>query len=299
VHIVIVGLRRSGTTIFWQTFRQDPRLLCFNEPFNPALRDVPIEIPNRSRAEFIQVFRKGSAEFWRLFAPISVIEELQEGFSDRQEAYLRRLAEMGPLCIDTTRCHFKIAALGRVLPGAVLVHLYRHPAAFATSHLIPTGSGGRKAGWLVRAYGQSGFWTRRERFNNWGMEELVGRHPESMFAHRLREIGLDPAAIYELPAAGRLLAVWRLFYETVERDGPRIFGSRFLSVPLEEFCARPARVIGRIYASLGLATPELDLSSIHPANRAHQAADPRWRALCTAVGLDAERPYSSPSVAGV
>ncbi len=130
MRIFIVGLRRSGTTISWDTFRQDRRLLCYNEPFNPMLRGVPIEIPNRSRTEFIELFRRDSWAFWRHFAPIGRIEELQDDLSDWQVAYLRFLMSRAEsICLDTTRCHFRLAALHEVVPDATVVHLFRSSAA--------------------------------------------------------------------------------------------------------------------------------------------------------------------------
>jgi hypothetical protein len=284
--IFILGLRRSGTTIFWETFRQDPRLHCYNEPWNPVLRELPVEIPNRSRREFIEIFRKDPAVFWRSFAPIELLEELQDELSDRQVAYLRYLIDpFDAICIDETRCHFRLGALQKVVPDATVVHLFRAPAAFATSHLIPTGSGGFRANRLIQHWGRLGFFTRRERYNWWGLEELIGRHPESLFGLRLREIGVDAAAVYALPAVGRLLAFWRLAFETVERDGPRLFGPRFVSVAFEHFCRNPREVAEQVYAAAGLQAPELELGRVQPAKRPHRADDARWRVLFEQVGL--------------
>ena len=286
MRIFILGLRRSGTTIFWETFHQDRRLHCFNEPWNPMLRELPVDIPNRSRREFIEIFRKDPPAFWRHYAPIGRLEELQDDFSDRQVAYLRYLIDpFDSTCIDETRCHFRLGALQKVVPDAIVVHLFRAPAAFATSHLIATGSGGFRANRLARSWGRIGFFTRGDRYNHWGLEELIGRHPDSLFGLRLREIGLDPAAVYGLPAVGRLLAFWRLAYETVERDGPRLFGARFVSVPFERFCRNPRAVAEEVYAAAGSQAPELDLSRVEPAKRAHRAADARWRRLFEQVGL--------------
>src|SRR5512145_732297 len=178
--------------------------------------------------------------------------------------------------MDETRCHFRLGALRQVVPDATVVHLFRAPAAFATSHLIPTGSGGFRANRLVQNWGRVGFFTRRGRFNCWGLEELIGRHPDSLFGLRLREIGMDPAAVHALPAVGRLLAFWRLAYETVERDGPRLFGSRFVSVSFERFCRNPGKVAETFYAAAGLRPPELDLTRVKPAKQAYRADDSRW-----------------------
>jgi hypothetical protein len=286
LRIFIVGLRRSGTTIFWETFRQDRRLHCFNEPWNPMLRELPLEIPNLSRREFVELFRKDPPAFWRHYAPIGRIEELQGDLSDRQEAYLRYLMDQSDsTCLDTTRCHFRLAALARVAPDATVVHLFRAPAAFATSHLLPTGSGGFRVNRFWRAWGRLGFFTRRDRYNHWGMEELIGGHPDSLFGHRLREMGLDPVAIYALPAVGRLLAFWRLAYETVERDGARVFGARFVSVAFEGFCRDPRAAVERVYTAAGSRPPDLDFTRIKPAKEAFRPDDARWIELFHRVGL--------------
>lgn len=286
MRIFILGLRRSGTTIFWEQFRQDSRLRSFNEPFNPALVELPVEIPNRSRREFIEIFDKDPRGFWKRFAPIAIEEELQSTLSDRQAAYLRFLLEESEhFCTDITRCHFKLEALRELAPDATVVHLYRAPAAFASSHLVPTGSGGFRTTRLRRAFGRVGFFSRTGRYDSWGMETQVGRHPASQFAHRLRDIGMDPGAVYALPAAGRLLAMWRVCYETLERDGRRLFGDRFLSVSFERFCRDPRGEVGRVYAAAGFEAPEIDTSRVKPAKAPYRAGDPRWQRLLAQVGI--------------
>ena len=96
MRIFILGLRRSGTTIFWKMFRQDPRLLAVNEPFNPALSEMPVEIPNRSRRELIEIFREDPRDFWRRFAAIGTTEELHDDLTDRQRDWLQFLLDRQP-----------------------------------------------------------------------------------------------------------------------------------------------------------------------------------------------------------
>jgi hypothetical protein len=98
---------------------------------------------------------------------------------------------------------------------------------------------------------------------------------------------MDPGAVYALPAVGRLLALWRLAFETVERDGPRLFGERFVSVSLEGFCRDPRGVVAKVYAAAGASPPALELSRIQPAKGAYRADDARWRRLFEQVGLAA------------
>jgi hypothetical protein len=274
--LIILGLRRSSTTVFWNTFRQDARLLCYDEPFNSHLNVLPDDNWLKHPQEFNRLIEQDALGFWTRYAQIPFAEELLEGLSDRQAEYLRWLGGSAPrVCIDTTRCHFKIAALHEVAPQAVLVHLYRPPASHASSHMLPSGPGLR--GRLRKRRHRRGFWTRRGDFDSWAFESIIGHSSQSLFAHRLREIGLDPQQVYELPAVGKLLAYWRVCYERVETDGPRHYGDHFVSQNADDFCGSPHKVVERVYAKLGVDPPELDLSRIHPPNPPYQADSANWR----------------------
>ena len=73
---VIVGLRRSGTTIFWEWFRQDPRFTCFDEPFSEQLLKLPSQHAKGVFTEYQQVLTRSPEEFWRAYAPVHRAEEL-------------------------------------------------------------------------------------------------------------------------------------------------------------------------------------------------------------------------------
>ena len=287
--LIILGLRRSGTTITWETFRGDDRLVAFNEPFNPLLRGLPEWNPNDAYGELARLARDDTEEFWRWCCPIERGEELHPGLSDRQRGFFRYLISQGEhVAFDFTRCHFKIADLHAVAPDAVLVHLYRRPQSHASSHLLPSRRDLR--GRIRLRIHRSRFWTRRTGFNFWGVEEIVGDSPNGAFAERLAAIGLDPQEVYAMPAVGKLLAYWRVHFEKAETDGRRYFGERFLSIPFESFCEAPRRVVERVYAAGDLAPPDLDTSRVHPAKGGHQPDDPRWGHFLTRLGLgDAAR----------
>jgi hypothetical protein len=276
LRLIIVGLRRSGTTIFWQTFRQDPRFLCYDEPFNPHLQVLPATIGLKHPEEFLQLVRGDADEFWRRYRPIRFDEELDARLEPAQADYLRWLADRGDdVVIDVTRCHFKLRALRELAPGATLVHLFRPPASHASSHLLPSAPGLR--GRVKRRLNRFRFWTRTRGYNGWSFESIIGSDPGSAFGARLRGAGLDPEEIYSMPALGRLLAYWRVAYEEVEREGRAAFGERFVSQSFDAFCRSPRDAVARIYATMGLAMPELDLSRVHPANGPYREGSPRWR----------------------
>jgi hypothetical protein len=225
--LIIAGLRRSGTTIFWETFRQDSRLLCYDEPFNPNLHVLPARTGLKAPEEFLHLVERDAREFWERFAPIHFSQELRQGFSDREREYLDFLAATGEqVAIDVTRCQFKIRELAQAAPRAVLVHLHRSPESLASSHLLPSSKGRR--GKLKKLLARRGFWTRTDGYNGWSFESIIGSSPRGLFGLRAAEQGLDPEQLYGLPAVGRLLAYWKVSHARAEQDGARCFGQRFV-----------------------------------------------------------------------
>jgi hypothetical protein len=284
VKLIILGLRRSGTTIFWRTFRQDRRFLAYDEPFNPFLRVLPSRAGLKAPEEFCRLLDRSPEEFWERYAPIPPDEELSEGLTPRQTEYFRWLAESGErVLMDVTRCHYKIAALAELAPRAVLVHLYRPPEATASSHLLPSAT--RLRNRLRRFAHRRAFWTRSGRYDSWQFESIVGRNGRTRFAERLAETGLDPDVVYAMPAVGKLLAYWRVHHERALRDGSRHFGDRFVPQKLDDFCADPHSSVSRIYERMGLSLPELDFSRVRPASGPHQPTSPRWRRYAEELGL--------------
>ena len=85
IKLIIVGLRRSGTTIFWESLRQDHSLRCYDEPFNPLLQSLtgPLLETIKNPEEFQELLRDDTLGFWERFAPIDTSSELHGCFSDR------------------------------------------------------------------------------------------------------------------------------------------------------------------------------------------------------------------------
>lgn len=281
-HIIIVALRRSGTTALWRLFRQDPGYVCYDEPFGRLLRDLPREHRKSTRAEFIELFNRDPERFRAMYAPIQRSEETARGMTSRQREYFRFLASGGAMVADLTRCHGKIPELHEVLPDAVMVHLYRRPAAFASSHLIPSDRadlfGIRE--WMAR---RSTF-TRRRGFNAWGMEELL-REPHAATTRAL----LEPEGVrFPEPgstAAELLVAHWLGSWRVAEREGRAAFGERFLSLEFEDFCASPDIHLRRIYDAADAPRFDFDLSGLGTPSAGHLPHDARWERIARAVGF--------------
>jgi len=291
--------------VFWQTLCQDDRFCAYDEPFNPALRNLGDAAwlgKYKTKIGHVKdMFADEPQRFWEMYSAIYEIEELQFGLSDRQRAYLEHMLSEGEhVLLESTRLHHKVRDLADAGGDrSVLVHIYRSPESFASSHLIPSGQhiasnsvgGAEMTGmlvknWLRKVPRRATFWNRTGDYNGWGIENLVGEGTSSLFAQRLVEVGLSPEAVYALPAAGRLMAYWKACFERVEADGRQYFGDRFLSMSFAEFSAQPEAVVGRIYEAMGVEMPRFDFSHLHPANGPFDSRNPRWQELRGLLSID-------------
>lgn len=96
---------------------------------------------------------------------------------------------------------------------------------------------------------------------------------------------MNPQEIYAMPDVGRLLAFWKVHFEHVEREGPRLFGSRFLSVNFNDFCRMPAAVVAGVYETAGATPSEMDFRGIYSPPPPYAAKDVRWHQLIDKLGL--------------
>ena len=289
MNLIIAGLRRSGTTVFWRAFRRDQGFMAYDEPFNPKLVTLPAEHRKGTHQEYIDLINQDAGRFWAAFTPIPLAGELQRGLGAHQRSYLSFLTSgTSPVALDTTRCHFKIGDLASIMPESILVHLHREPTAFASSHLLPSGSLLRRRARLAAR--KMRFWTLSSGYDHWGYQTLIGGHPSSAFGLRMTEKGMDADKTYALPAAGRLLALWKVFHDEAERTGLEHFGEKFVSLPFERFAEQPEAVLDLIYGILQAPRPVVDMSHVHRASRGFAPGDSRWQAMASAVGLGELKP---------
>ena len=223
MNVFILGLRRSGTTIFWETLRQDVRFTCYDEPFNPHLKELPVQNEKATRDEFISLYAQDETSFKDAYAPIYFKEEVQPNLTDNQVAYLRYLIGQNELNIfDFTRCNFKVDALCAIDPNAKIIHLVRDPAGFVSSHLgcqyRVDGLARKLKSYIRRRY----FWDFRSHFDGYGLETIVD------------ELLCGTGAVSEafrfqynqklpITSVEKLLCLWKYSMDCVDHSG-RAFG---------------------------------------------------------------------------
>ena len=276
---LIVGLRRSGTTAFWQWFRADSRWRCFDEPFSEQLLRLPQDHEKTVWREFIDLHHQDPARFWDHYAPLHRAEELRDDLTDRQTRYLEwLLGQHDRVIVDTTRCHLKLRHLAEHTSADSVVHLHRSRRGFVTSHLLPNRSD--PIGRMRKEVRKRSFFTRVNDYDGWGMQMLIGSGPGSPLSVLLDEVGYRSPLLYDLPAAGRLMVLWDFFCRQAEESAKRHFPNRVASVRFEDFTASPGTVASQIAETLGHAKPPgISRPEIRPAAVPFADDDERWATI--------------------
>ena len=267
-------------------FRQARSVLCLDEPFNPTLRCLPQDHPKQVWSEYLDRFHRNPAEFQARFAPITPRDELSPLFREAQLAYLDWLIDTHEcVFLDTTRCQFKLETLHQRYPTAIVIHLYRSPENFASSHLLPRRSARRIQDRIHTFRDKRDFFARRARYNNWGMEEIVDSIPSSQWSEQLTEIGLSPQDLPDTLAVVKLMAYWWMVYREVEATGRRLFGSRFVSLPLGHFCDHPVETISQLFQMANVPSNAIDATGVRSESLPFRANCERWHEWRQHLGI--------------
>jgi hypothetical protein len=96
----------------------------------------------------------------------------------------------------------------------------------------------------------------------------------------------------DIPDFLRPLVVWKAAFETMNGDGPRLFGERYALVRLEDLGADPRRELERIYTLIGRELPEQVAGwageNIRGGAEIHLGDDPRWARAARLIGMEEE-----------
>ena len=284
--ILCIALRRSGTTLLFRALRNTKQFTCYDEPFSRALIALPAEHPKRVWAELIQIYGRSPQEFRRRFAPIGPLDELRTNLETKQADYIRWLIEQSEsVFCDLTRCHFKLESLQQIFPKATIVHLFRSPENFATSHLMPRRSSLRIRDRLRTLRDQVRFFQRRENFNSWHMQDILqSRHP--LLVKRLEQNQIHSSTFDALPAYGKLMAYWCVVFREVQRTGARLFGSNFKSLPFGDFCDQPRKTINDLRTQLGMPCHDFDVKLIRKESQPFRPNSAKWSQMRELLHID-------------
>ena len=278
--IVCIALRRSGTTQLFRALRQAGHY-CLDEPFNPKLHELPKEHGKLVWAEFITRFQRDPNAFRERFSPTLPTDELSPELTDKQVRYIRWLVRgHDRVFVDTTRCQFKLRSLHEGFPHAMIVHLFRSPENFATSHLLPRRSGVRFADRLHQIRDRIDFFQRTSRFDSWGMEQIVNAMLRDERFHEL------PLQIEQRqPAYLKLMAYWWVVFQQVEEIGRTLFAERFCSLRFGDFCDAPQRTVSRLLRSAGFADQTIDCGGVRHESSPYCPESPKWAEARRLLGI--------------
>ncbi|AGA89818.1 hypothetical protein Thimo_0996 [Thioflavicoccus mobilis 8321] len=279
-NILISGLRRSGTTVFWETFRRDPRCRCFDEPFHPDLWQGARENSKGTWTELAEVWSSDGDIFKACSQPIGPLDELHPGLTAGQTRYLRDLfAKAGPVVADCVRTWSKVEALAEVLESTLIIHLVRHPKSWVTAQLLPSSS---NPGWRRRVtnlYRRQSFFSRPRVFNNWHYEQII-EHAcrQSVEGDRLwRSIEKTPLDVARQPAFRKLLAFWLAAVRRTETQLAQLPPERCMTITMEEFLAAPRLTFSHVYERCGWVLPDdVMFEHVRSSRPAWDAASSLW-----------------------
>ena len=287
MNLFVVGLRRSGTTIFYDALGQESELTRFYEP----LREEDETIGGGSGATDEDAFAATRAVRERFRAerfpqlPIELFNwggprlpevELEPQLPPHCRELLAYLVELAPtVVIKETRLHHKLQEVCVVDPGAAVVHIVRDPRAVTASMLL-----GRQR--RHDAYPDAdAFFTARSGRRLWSSraisEELISR-------------GRGPELPADIPDFLRPLLVWRAATARASIDGARIFGDRYVLVRLEDLSADPGAELSRVYGVWGRELPDAvadwAAANVRRESEVHLADDPRWGRAMRQLQMD-------------
>ena len=289
VNVFIQGMRRSGTTILYDAFAEDPEVRRFYEPFREDAETPGGGSGARSEDLFAET-REIRRQFKRDEHPEVPLDlfnhggprapglELHPALPEWGVDFLSYLLRQAPqVLIKEVRLFRKVPDLHRVDHGATLVHIVRDPRAVAGSMLL--GRGRRHATRYADADEFFEAWTRRKLWSS-------SRMARDLLAEGEHE-GLERG----VPDFMRPLVVWKAVWDGLRSDGRRLFGDRYVLVRLEDLRVDPEGELHRIYDAIGRSTPDgvRDWAAQNVRKEAdiQWGDDPRWAAAAKALGMEA------------
>jgi hypothetical protein len=279
LHVIIHGLRRSGTTILWETLRSAAHLRCYDEPFHPKLAAGARANHKGTWTEFASLLTNHSLKP----VPILPEDELLSESSPEQIGWLGALCNTAhPCVIDIVRGWNRAPGLHGACGPVLSVHLLRDPATWVAAHLLPTGAMTVRRR-VAQVYRQTTFFSRRGFYDNYQYQTIIEtalaqEHP--VFGH----VVLSCTALRREPAYIKLLAFWWGANQVLAQR-LRASNSPSLTVTLPAFSRQPQIEIDRIARAAGWDALKVSTDAVRVGDRTFGETAPHWRRAARRLGL--------------
>lgn len=275
-NIFIQGMRRNGTTIVFDAFAQNPELDSFYEPLaqtkpnwggGSGARNVEyFENIRKIRADMLALTPKlKSEENFNYGAPRAPMLEFKQDWPDYIHAYLHQMVNTKkPSVIKFTRAAHKTSMLHRLDPDALFVHVVRHPARVAASHIF-----GKNAENKPLFGSESVFFTLCANLAGWSVPAFSNYLVRSKY----RNFTAAPDFL-------RVLMVWKDCFEATNTHAKQIFGENYVLVRHEDITLDPEGTTRMLYEKAGLSVPQQVLEwmkkNVKPASKIFAPKSSHW-----------------------
>lgn len=277
--ILISGLRRSGTTVFWESFRQDQNNCCIDEPFHPELWSGLRQNNKDTWTELGEVWGLGNEPPVAGALPIHPYNELDPPRSVQQYQYLNQFYSSDRRgVVDSVRIWPRLGEFVSHLDSVFVIHLVRHPKTWVTAHLLPSNSNPSWRRKLTNVYRRNSFFRRGGLYNNWHYQDIIEHSFHSTSGQELwRAINLDPSELSSAPAFIKLLAFWWAATVRSEIEIAQLCADRHMILSMDEFIANPQETIEAIYDRCGWELPtSLNFDHVRQQRKSWEGPSVHW-----------------------
>lgn len=231
--IFITGRFRSGSTLFWNVFRQLKGFTSFYEPFNERRWFDP-----QSRGDRVDRSHRGVDDYWREYDQIQGLDQYynedwirRELYMDERhvnwsmQRYIEEIISQSPQrpVLQFNRVDMRLPWVRKTFPNATIIHITRHPRDQWCSTLMDIQRFGSESGTLEDFKDCDGFY-----LTTW-VEDLKYWFPFLVD---------QPAHPYR-----HFYFIWRL---------SQLFGARYadLSLRFEDLVHNPHETLGKVFDHL-------------------------------------------------
>ncbi len=250
------GMRRSGTTIWFDLMMEDGTYECFYEPLaagKTTLGGGSSAHANKDLFANLRLarerFLKENPQLLKNF-PGFVSENLLNYGAPRKpelefetelpgycKEYILFLIRSAPKTfLKFTRMYSKVAVLKELVPDARLLHLVRDPRHVTTSYMF-----GKNGKYKDRFPDADTFFSKTSAYTAWSsraFSDLILKQPQ--YRH-----------LAGCPDFMSILLIWKYAFEQTHVTGKKLFGDNYLLLRHEDLLIEPHNTVSKLGAFIG------------------------------------------------